>query len=419
MRVKHVTEIAGALMLARSRQTLVAATGVTFSVAFFIALLGFMEGLNDLLDGLVLNRTAHVRLHNEIRPSRLQPVEMDSLYRRHQHVIHSIKPATARKGLYNAEAIIDALRADPRVRGVSPKTTVQAFYNLGNISLNGIIHGIDPAREAELFQFADYVTEGQYMDLAQGSNSIILGRGLADNMLARHGDIIQVTTIDGERFPLKVVGFFQSGIAEIDKVQSFVSLPTSQKLLGKPAGYLDEIHIKLLRMDSAPMLAREYARRFGTDAEDIQTANAQFETGSNARTIISFAVGIVLLIVAGFGIYNILNMMIYEKMDTIAILKATGFSGKDVKRIFTGISLSIGMGGSLAGALLGLLFSAMIDRIPFASTALPTVTTYPVDYGIQYYMIAVVFAVATTWFAGWFPARKASRVDPVDIIRGK
>jgi ABC-type antimicrobial peptide transport system permease subunit len=64
---------------------------------------------------------------------------------------------------------------------------------------------------------------------------------------------------------------------------------------------------------------------FGIDADDIQTVNAQFETGTSIRTLISYAVGITLLIVSGFGIYNILNMMIYEKMDTIAILKAIGF----------------------------------------------------------------------------------------------
>ena len=81
-------------------------------------------------------------------------------------------------------------------------------------------------------------------------------------------------------------------------------------------------------------MAKEYARLFETDAEDIQTANAQFETGTSIRLTISYAVGVTLLIVAGFGIYNILNMMIYEKMDSIAILKATGFSGADVKRIF-------------------------------------------------------------------------------------
>jgi lipoprotein-releasing system permease protein len=50
--------------------------------------------------------------------------------------------------------------------------------------------------------------------------------------------------------------------------------------------------------------------------------------------------------------------------------------------------------------------------------AVPGVDTYPVDYGLQYYSIAVAFAVATTYFAGWFPSRKASSVDPVEIIRG-
>lgn len=71
-------------------------------------------------------------------------------------------------------------------------------------------------------------------------------------------------------------------------------------------------------------MAKEYAQLFQTSAEDIQTTNAQFETGSFVHSLISYAVGITLLIVAGFGIYNILNMMIYEKMPFIAILKATG-----------------------------------------------------------------------------------------------
>jgi lipoprotein-releasing system permease protein len=419
MKIKHIYEIAWALLLARSKQTLVAAIGVTFSVAFFISLLGFMEGLNSLLDGLVLNRTPHVRLYNDIRPSKIQAIDLHKDYTESHNFVHSIKPANARKEIYNVEAIINSLKADPRVLGVAPKVTAQAFYNLGAIELNGIINGVDVDEEARLFNFQEYVFEGNHLELENTPNSIILGMGVAEKMLAKKGDIIQVTTINGEQFSLKVIGFFQSGIAEFDKVQSYVSLATCQKLLGKQSNYISDIQIKLKDMNEAPALAKEYAQLFNIDAEDIQTANAQFETGSSARTIISFAVGIVLLIVAGFGIYNILNMMIYEKMDTIAILKATGFSGADVKKIFISISLSIGIGGALAGALLGLFFCFLIDNIPFSSPAIPTLKTYPVDYGIQYYAIAVLFAVATTYFAGWFPARKASSVDPVEIIRGK
>jgi lipoprotein-releasing system permease protein len=137
------------------------------------------------------------------------------------------------------------------------------------------------------------------------------------------------------------------------------------------------------------------------------------------RTLISYVVGIVLLIVAGFGIYNILNMMIYEKMDTIAILKATGFSGSDVRKIFLGIALSIGVVGGILGLAIGLGLSLIIDQIPFSTPSLPTITTYPVNYDGKYYLIGIIFAMVTTFFAGFFPARKASKVDPVVIIRGK
>ena len=158
---------------------------------------------------------------------------------------------------------------------------------------------------------------------------------------------------------------------------------------------------------------------FQTEAEDIQTANAQFETGSFVRSLISYAVGITLLIVAGFGIYNILNMLIYEKMDSIAILKATGFSGKDVYRIFMVIALSIGFFGGALGLVFGFLLSLLIDQVPFNTTALPTVTTYPVNYNPIFYIIGASFSMITTFLAGWAPARKASQVDPVVIIRGK
>jgi lipoprotein-releasing system permease protein len=172
-------------------------------------------------------------------------------------------------------------------------------------------------------------------------------------------------------------------------------------------------------MNLAPALAKKYAKLFNIDAEDIQTANAQFETGSSVRTLISYAVGITLLVVAGFGIYNILNMMIYEKMDSIAILKATGFSGRDVKNIFLLIALSIGIFGGILGLICGLGLSFIIDQIPFNTASLPTIKTYPINYQPIFYIIGMLFSLLTTYFAGFFPARKASTIDPVIIIRGK
>ncbi len=417
MNLKLISDVSRSLLLARWKQTLIAAIGVTFSITMFITLLSFMSGLNDLLDNLILNRTPHIRLYNEVKPAEVQPADlaMANAY----NFISSVKPKNELLKIHNSGAIMQALKADARVKGIAPKITTQVFYNVGSTDLTGVINGIDVEAENKLFFFQDNVIAGNSADLKIIPNSIILGKAAADNMLARIGDVIQVTTTRGERMQLKVVGYFQSGLLDVDKVQSYASIATVQQLLGESSAYITDIQIRLNDMTTAPQVATEYRSLFGVEALDIQTANAQFETGSSVRTLISYSVGIVLLIVAGFGIYNILNMMIYEKMDSIAILKATGFSGKDVNRIFIGIALTIGIFGGALGLLFGLGLSAIIDQVPFNTASIPTVTTYPINYNPQFYIIGAVFSLVTTYFAGYFPSRKASKIDPVIIIRGK
>ncbi|MFM2249603.1 MAG: hypothetical protein RLZZ358_530, partial [Bacteroidota bacterium] len=386
--------------------------------SMFIALLGFMNGLNSLLDGMILNRTPHIRFYNEIKPNPNQPIQRSQEFASGLHSIRSVKPSTSRLAIHNSRSIIQQLEQDPRVLGVSPKLAAQVFFNVGTLDLSSNINGIDGFKESQLFGFEEYVIEGRVEDLNQ-LNTIILGKGVADRMMAKLGDIVQVTTAQGNRIQLKVVGAFQSGLGDFDKTNSYASLATVQKMLGQPASYFTDIQVKLHDFNQAPQLAKEFGAIFEVDADDIQTVNAQFETGSEVRTIISYAVGITLLVVAGFGIYNILNMMIYEKLDSIAILKAIGFSPKDVNRIFTSIAILIGLVGSSLGLVVGYLLGLLIDHIPFETDALPTITTYPIDYNPKFYLIGGVFGLLTTYLAGFFPARKASSVDPVEIIRGK
>lgn len=419
MNFKLLYEISVSLLLARWKQTLVAAIGVTFSITMFVALLGFMTGLNDLLDGLILNRTPHIRLYNEIKPNAQQPVDIAFATTNSYHFINSVKPSNKGLQIQGAGAIMQALKSDGRVLGVAPKIISQGFYQVGTTDLTGVINGIDVVEENRLFKFSDYVVDGNFLDLQNTPNSIILGKGAAETMLVQVGDVVQVTSTKGVKIQLKVVGFFRSGLQDIDKVQSYTSLKTAQKLMGEGNNYITDIQIKLKDILWAPAMAKEYRKLLNIEAVDIQTANSQFETGSKVRTIISFTVGITLLIVAGFGIYNILNMMIYEKMDSIAILKATGFSGSDVKSIFISIAVSIGLFGGSLGLLAGFGLSALIDQIPFETASLPTIKTYPINYDIKFYIIGGVFSIITTYFAGYFPARKASKIDPVIIIRGK
>lgn len=418
MNVKLILDIAIHLLKARLKQSLVAAAGVTFGIAMFIALVSFMNGLNDLLDGLMLNRTPHILLYNDVKPSENQAIFLSPKYQDHVNFITSIKPKDRGKSIYNSAVIIENLKTDERIIDVAPKVNAAVLFNSGTIEIAGFINGIDLAAEDKLFNISGYIKEGSIAELER-NNSIVIGKGLADKMMLVLGDIIKVSTSKGNLTSLKIVGITQTGISEVDNVMSYSSIKTAQKLLGERSNYITDIQINLHDRDLAPLLAEEFQQAFNLDALDYQTANAQFETGSSVRSIISYAVGVVLLIVAGFGIYNILNMLIYEKMDSIAILKATGFSGSDVKWIFISLSAIIGLTGGLLGLIFGYAFSSIINIIPFDNVSLPTVKTYPVNYNLIYYFIGLFFALATTLLSGFFPALKASKIDPVEIIRGK
>lgn len=419
MKFGVILSISKTHLLSRKKQTAVAALGVTFGIGAYVIMMSFMTGLNGLLDGLVLNRTPHVRLYNELEPSESQPIENAAEYSEYQQMVQSVKPKQSQERIHNALAIISYLKQQKNVKGITPVVRSQGFYLAGSTRLSASLQGVNPLKEVELYNLDDYIVQGKAEDLATNDNAIILGIGAAELLSISVGDMVQIANVTGEVFPLKVVAFYQSGLADIDKVQSYINIKTAQRLRGESTHFITDINVKLYNMDDAPEVAKDLEKLFGINAVTIQEANAQFETGAFIRNLISYAVSITLLIVAGFGIYNILNMLIYEKMNDIAILKATGFSGKDVRLIFLSQAVLIGFIGGILGLLLGYGVSVLISNVPFDTEALPTIKTYPINFDPTFYIVGIVFALISTFLAGYLPSRKAQMIDPVEIIRGQ
>lgn len=415
---KLILNIARTHLLTRMKSTVTATLGVTFGIGAYITLVSFMTGLNNMLDNLILNQTPHIHLYNEIEPSENQPVDLYEKFENTFNVTHSIKPKQNQRKIHNAVPILDYLKNNEKVQGATPQLRAQVFYISGSIELGGNLVGIDIMEETRLSNLEDYIIDGRAGDLENSDNGILLGAGLAKKMSLSKGDRVQVSTVRGDVFPLKIVGFYQSGIADIDNIQSYANLKTVQRILGESNNYITDINVKLNDIKEAPVMAKSLSKQFNLTATDINEANAQFETGSNIRNLITYAVSVTLLIVAGFGIYNILNMLIYEKMKDIAILKATGFSGNDVQLIFMSQAMIIGIIGGILGLIIGFILSRVIDKVPFETAALPTITTYPINYNIEYYVIGISFALISTFLAGYLPSNKAKHIDPVVIIRG-
>lgn len=419
MRKAVLFSIAKTHLLTKIKQTATAALGVTFGIGAYITLVSFMTGLNNMLDNMILNQTPHIHIFNEIEPSEEQPVTIYEKFEDAITVVNSVRPKSSQKRIHNALPIMKQLELDKDVKCALPQVKTQVFYVAGSIELGGNITGVDVTREVTYFNFNDYIVRGKASDLNNIDNGILLGAGIAKKMSLDLGDRVQITSIKGTVFPLKIVGIFQSGIADLDNIQSYTNLKTAQRLVEGNNNYITDINVKVYDIEKAMAMSKVIQSKYGLKAVDIKTANAQFETGTSIRNLITYAVSITLLIVAGFGIYNILNMLIYEKMNDIAILKATGFSGQDVQFIFILQALIIGIAGGLLGLLLGLGLAKFIDGVPFNTEALPTVTTYPVNHNPWYYLIGIVFAIISTFIAGYLPSQRAKKIDPVKIIRGQ
>jgi lipoprotein-releasing system permease protein len=402
----------------RRRQTILSALGITFGISFYIAMVSFMSGVDEFLEDILLSATPHIRLYNDVA---LDSVSIAERWfgREALVVLHHPKVAERSRAIRNAPEVLATLaKQRHEIMGISPRVTAQIYYTQGTTEVPGSLVGVDIVEENKLFALSSKITAGSLQSVLTTDDGIMIGGGLADKLNVHVGDRILVTLPSGYRRLMTVVAIIRFGIAQIDNAQSYATLKTVQRLLGKDQRYITDIYIKLYNRDDATRLAALYTRLFGCTAEDWQTFNATILVSIAIRRILTYAVSISMLIVAGFGIYNILTMMILEKLKDIAILKAMGFGQRDIRAIVLGQSLMLGIAGGIAGLVVGFLMSLGISRVPFHNDFLPGMEYLPVKFSITYYVVGLAFALSSAAGAGIFPARRAAKVDPVAILRG-
>ena len=414
MKISVNTEIALTYLLSRKKQTLVASLGVMFGISMFIFMQSLMKGTNDYFEKMSFTNTPHIRLYSE---NKVADEHMLNTFLKDASVKILTNPKQLEQsfGLTNPYGLIDQIRRNPQVVAVTPQVTAGVIYTSGSVEITGNVAGVNIVQEDKMFDVQSNMVAGDFHDLDRVNNGLLIGKGIADKLSLHLGDNITVRSGTGAPVIMRVIGIFATTVKQIDETKSYANITQAQNLLGKDRSYVTEIKINLANYNNAPVVARDLETITGYKAEDWVKANEQLKAAFKIRAIILNSVIGVILLVAGFGIYNILNMTIYEKIKEIAILKAQGFSGGSVTSIFLQQAIYIGLIGGIVGVIVGFFITFMVSRIYIGAG---TLKYLPMSFYIPHYIEAITFGILTTIAAGFFPARKASKVDPVTIIRG-
>lgn len=397
----------------RKRQTFVSVAGVALGVGFFIGMAALMSGFQMYFISKVIDTWPHVIIKDEYRDPAPQAVLL--AYPSGAVSLDGLKPRDELKGIRNAREVMAALADSPYA--VAPTLRTQAFFRYGSREIAATLVGIDPKQEVRVTQLAQDIVQGRLEALNTSANGIILGEGLAKKLGVSLGNMLSVTSPMGAVLKMKVVGIFNTGVTAIDNFESYTLLKKAQVLAGR-INVINQLRVRLPDVSVARQTARQFEDRFGYKAESWE------ESYSNVLGLFKIQNGIMyssvgaILIVAAFGIFNIISTVVNEKRRDIAILKSIGLTENDITRIFLIQGLILGVIGTLLGWLVGFGLTELLSTIRFDMEGFIRSQGFILNRGWTPYFLAAGFALLASTFAAWLPARKAARIDPVDIIRG-
>jgi lipoprotein-releasing system permease protein len=406
-----IFDIAWTHVRTRARQTGFAVAGVATGVGFSIMMASLMQGSQDDFTQRLVNTLPHITVYDERRLPPKQPAEIyfDTAQ------IRGLTPEARRRGVKNPLATMAALEAwIPG--GVAPSVKVQAIIRYANRDVATSVIGIDPRRESQVSDLPKQMRGATLTALYRATNAIVIGDRLSEKIGARMGANITLQTSEGARLSAQVVGFFHTGVRQVDEGTAYVLTKTGQ-ILSQQTGLINELRLRL----RDPMISREVATRIESDINyksvSWQEAHEDLLSTFIIRNIIMYAVVGAILLVASFGTYNIISTITHEKARDIAIMKSLGLSEFTVRSIFVLEALIIGLAGALAGFVLGYLLCIGLGSIRITNPFLDS-DRLPLAYTYVHYLLAGMVALVSSVAAGYAPARKAARLYPVEIIRG-
>ncbi len=375
-------------LAARKKQTLLMLLGIFFGTASFTTLSGLLLGFKDYLVNQLVNNSA--ALH--------------------------VEPARDGGFIAHPGAWYRRLDADPGVAAYSPQLVSPAILSLDGRTASGRLVGCDPGRQARVTTIGDYVVKGSWAGLAGGTGRLALGAELRRTLGAELGQKVVASSGAGAPRAFTVVAVFQTGVRQGD-TQAYVPLADARRL-DRAGGKVNDIAVRLKDYTRAGKTAGAWSRLGPERVESWDELNPSIVNMFKAEDLVRFlAVGAVML-VAAFGIYNVLSMTVVQKRMDIAILRSMGYSFGDVLALFLWQGLVLGACGAALGCLAGWGLGLYLRTVSFGGNPFGAGTgRLAVSLSPSIFIQAALLALLATCLATLLPAWAAGKLNPIEIIR--
>jgi len=403
--------------LSHKRQSLVCIAGVVISVMMFISMSAMMDGFKDKFIIETVESSGHITVKDEPRETHTPILEQAYKDPNALLDIRRAKPREQVKKINNPWGLIGKLKRMPGIEGVAPVVSGNVIVTFGTKTMNVTVLGVEPEQQTRVTTIGDDMIDGSFARLRTSADGVIIGRGVADVLGIKLDDSIALASPTGGRTTARVVGIFKTGVTPVDYGRAYMLINNAQTLLDKK-NIINEIVIRTDDYTRAEAYATQIESISGYRTESWQESNANFLKIFKIQDMITYVITGSLLLVAAFGVLNILIMAVLERVNDIAILKSFGLSRGDITVIYIFQGLVIGLIGSTMGLIMGKVAIEVLRRIPVQVEGLIKAEGLLMSDHSRHYYTAFFASIAVVLIAAVYPARRAARYDPVEVIRG-
>lgn len=387
--------------------SLVSMAGIALGIAALITVLSVMNGFQKEVRAKILGVTSHIQVMG------------------------------FENGLTNWREVIDTSKRQPEIAGAAPFVMGQGMLTYSQTPRGVGVRGIDPVQENDVADIGANMKIGALTDLKPGEYGIVLGTELARALQVSMGTKLQVLIPQGNVTPagmvprmrsFTVVGIFGSGHYDYDSNLALIHIKDAQTLY-RLEDNVSGVRLKVKETDQAATIARQLGRVLKIDGyvTDWTQQNAIYFRAVQIEKRMMFIILTLIIAVAAFNLVSTLVMVVTDKHPDIAILRTLGASPGTIMRIFVVQGAMVGMIGTVAGIIGGVLLAlnissvvSFVEKMVGARILSPEVyfiTELPSDLHAGDVWVTASIAFVMALVATLYPSYRASKVNPAEALR--